>query len=189
MSRSRSLAGASRRLFFAAAGTLVVLPAAADAQMHGDMPALAAARQPYESVRDYVLQTARGVPETVIAYQPTDEVRTFGQLLGHIGNASYAFCSAALGEQSPAQGNLEEVTTQAGLVDGLEDAFAYCDRAYEELAGPRLMEEVDLFGMSGTRLWVLVFNATHTWEHYGNLVTYMRLNDIVPPSSGGMSGN
>jgi hypothetical protein len=50
------------------------------------------------------------------------------------------------------------------------------------------MEEVSLFGQTGSRLWVLVFNATHNWEHYGNLVTYMRLNGIVPPSSGGMSG-
>ena len=154
------------------------------------MAGLDAARVPYESVRDYVLQTARGVPESVIAYRPTDEVRTFGQLLGHIANASFMFCSAALGEDSPASTNYEEVTTKAGLTAGLEEAFRYCDRAYgHELMGPRLMEEISLFGQSGSRLWVLVFNATHTWEHYGNLVTYMRLNGIVPPSSGGMSGS
>jgi hypothetical protein len=39
--------------------------------------------------------------------------------------------------------------------------------------------------MTGDRMWVLIFNATHNWEHYGNLVTYLRLNGIVPPSSGG----
>ena len=106
-----------------------------------------------------------------------------------MANASFAFCSAALGEDSPASTNYEEVADQAGLAAGLEEAFAYCDRAHSELAGPRLMEEVSLFGQNGSRRWVLVFNATHTWEHYGNLVTYMRLNDIVPPSSGGLTGN
>jgi len=139
-------------------------------------------------VRDYVLRTARGVPAEVLAYRPTEEVRSFGELLGHVANASFTFCAAALGEDSPATTNYEEVTDQAGLVRGLEEAFAYCDRAHAELRGPRLMQEVDLFGQSGTRLWVLVFNATHTWEHYGNLVTYMRLNGIVPPSSGGLGG-
>ena len=153
------------------------------------MPALAAARMQYEAVRDLMLRTAHGVPATVLAYRPTEEVRSFGELLGHVANASFAFCSAALGEDSPASTNYEEVADQAGLAAGLEEAFAYCDRAHSELAGPRLMEEVSLFGQNGSRLWVLVFNATHTWEHYGNLVTYMRLNDIVPPSSGGLTGN
>lgn len=176
----------------AALAVLVVAPSDALAQMGphgGDMPAMDAARRQYEAVRDYMLQTARGIPESVVAYRPTDEVRSFGELLGHVANASYAFCSAALGEDSPASMNYEEVTDKAGLTAGLEAAFAYCDRAHAELRGPRLMEEVSLFGQTGSRLWVLMFNATHSWEHYGNLVTYMRLNGIVPPSSGGMSGD
>jgi len=200
MNRSIPTRRPVRRAFLVALALATGLPAAAlvspsraDAQMGprgggGEPAALDATRRQYEMVRDYVLQTARGVPDDVIDYRPAEEVRSFGELLGHVANASYSFCSAALGEQSPSTRNLEELTDRAQLASALDDAFAYCDRAHTELTGPRLMEEVNLFGQTGPRIWVLVFNATHTWEHYGNLVTYMRLNGIVPPSSGGMSG-
>ncbi|MDZ7781196.1 MAG: DinB family protein [Gemmatimonadota bacterium] len=185
----------ARRLLLAVLSVLLVTPAVVEAQMgrgpggQRGAPAMDAARQQYEAVRDYVLQTARGLPEDLVTYRPTEEVRSFGELLGHIANASYSFCSAAVGEQSPNSTDYEAVTDKAGLTQALEEAFSYCDRVHGELRGPRAMEEVELFGQTGTRLWVLTFNATHTWEHYGNLVTYLRLNGIVPPSSGGMSGD
>lgn len=145
------------------------------------------ARNMYEMVRGYVMTTADEATDDLLAYRPTDGVRTVGELLGHIGNASFAFCSAALGEDSPATGNLEQAANKAALVAGLNEGFAYCDRAYSELTPAQLAEPVSLFGMNGTKVWVLIFNAAHTWEHYGNLVTYLRMNDIVPPSSrGGM---
>lgn len=194
MIRQNPVAHVFRSVFASVLVAALLSPGALEAQMgrgqgmRGQMPALDAARRQYESVRDYMLQTARGIPEDVVAYRPTEEVRSFGELLGHVANASYTFCATALGEDSPSSTNYEEVTDKAGLTSALEGAFAYCDRAHTELAGPRMMEEVSLFGQTGSRLWVLVFNATHIWEHYGNLVTYMRLNGIVPPSSGGMSG-
>jgi uncharacterized damage-inducible protein DinB len=165
---------------------LLALPAPARTQAP-EPPGLVGARHIHEIARDYLLQTAREATEELNAFRPTDEVRSFGEILGHAGNASYAFCSTALGEASPATSNLEEAPDKATLVAGLEAAFAYCDRAYTEVLPPRLGEEVNLFGMTGSRMWVLIFNAAHNWEHYGNLVTYMRLNGIVPPSSrGGM---
>ena len=48
---------------------------------------------------------------------------------------------------------------------------------------PKLTDEVELFGMKGSKLWVLNFNAVHNAEHYGNLVTYLRMKGMVPPSS------
>lgn len=184
-----------RRILLAALAALFVTPAVVEAQMgggpdgEGGAPAVDAARQQYEAVRDNVLQTAQGLPEDLVTYRPTEEVRSFGELLGHIANASYSFCSAAIGEESPNSTDYEEVTDKESLAQALDDAFAYCDRVHGELGGSAAMEEVELFGQTGTRLWVLTFNATHIWEHYGNLVTYLRLNDIVPPSSGGMSGD
>ena len=137
---------------------LTVFPTVAEAQMgrggggggmhEGDMPPLVAVRMQYEAVRDHILSTARGVPANVLAYRPTDEVRSFGELLGHVANASFSFCSTALGEDSPASTNYEEVTDQAGLVAGLEEAFAYCDRAHTGMSGMQLMEEVSLFGQT-----------------------------------------
>jgi uncharacterized damage-inducible protein DinB len=170
-------------------GALLASPVPAIGQDAGAGAGLiGAALQPYESVRDHVLQTARNAPAEVLSYRPTEDTRSFRELLGHIANASYAFCSAALGESSPGTQNFEQVEDREALTRGLEEAFAYCDRAHGALDDAQLVEQVELFGQTGSRLWVLVFNATHTWEHYGNLVTYMRLNGIVPPSSGGLTG-
>jgi uncharacterized damage-inducible protein DinB len=71
-------------------------------------------------------------------------------------------------------------------VEVIKGSFDYCDEAYA-MDDAMAMGEVDLWGETGTRLWVLSYNLTHDWEHYGNLVTYMRANGQVPPSSqGGM---
>jgi uncharacterized damage-inducible protein DinB len=187
MSR-RTFAPTRRGLLSCAAlAAIVAAPATVQAQGMNDSHGLAGARHMYEMVRDYVMATASDTPADLFAYRPTEEVRSLGQILGHVGNASFMFCSAALGESSPATGDLEENATKDALVTGLSAAFQYCDRAYTELSSEQLAEQLDLFGMSGSKLWVLIFNTSHTWEHYGNLVTYLRMNDIVPPSSrGGM---
>ncbi len=175
-----------RGTYAALAAATLLLPTAAAAQDAG-AAGLDGARMLYEMVRGHIMTTANEATDDLLAYRPTAEVRTLGELLGHIGNASYAFCSAALGEDSPATGNLEEAPDKAALVAGLTAGFAYCDRAYAELSGARLAEPVSLFGINSTRVGVLIFNASHDWEHYGNIVTYLRMNGIVPPSSrGGM---
>lgn len=67
--------------------------------------------------------------------------------------------------------------------DALRDAFAYCSRAYVALTDAGANETVKAFGQERNKLGVLWFNASHNLEHYGNLVVYMRLKGIVPPSS------
>jgi len=139
----------------------------------------------YEMVKGYIIAAAEQMPEENFGYQPTPEVRTFGQIVGHVAMSQYWFCNAATGQvQEP--GNYEELTVKAELVGAVTEAFDYCIEAYA-MDDAVAMEEVDLWGETGTRLWVLAYNATHAWEHYGNLVTYMRENGMVPPSSqGGM---
>jgi uncharacterized damage-inducible protein DinB len=172
-------------LIAAALASFVAVPSAASAQMDANAAALDGARSMYEMVRDFIMTTATDTPEDLYAFRPTDEVRSLGELLGHVGNASFAFCSTVLGENSPASSDLEQAPSKDAMVAGLRTAFAYCDRAYSEPSPAQLAEQVNLFGMSGSKMWVLIFNATHDWEHYGNLVTYLRLNGIVPPSSRG----
>jgi arsenite transporter len=70
-----------------------------------------------------------------------------------------------------------------GLTSALHSAFADCNRAYETLADANANETVKAFGQERNKLGVLWFNASHNLEHYGNLVVYMRMKGIVPPSS------
>ena len=154
----------------------------AAAQQHQHDGGLAAIQPLYDRVKDLFIKSAELMPEEQYSFRPTPEVRTYGEIVGHVAAENYLFCSTALGEQNPNTAELEQATGKANLVRALRQSFAYCDPAYrmEEM---RAMEQVTFFGSTGSRLWVLIFNVTHDSEHYGNVVTYLRMKGLVPPSS------
>ena len=146
-------------------------------------PATAAARQVWEGTRNYITQSAADVPENLYSFRPTPDVRTFGEIIGHVAGAQYMFCAVVLGEKVPAEDAVEKTAkTKAALVDALKKSNDYCARAYATTDQANVAM-VDLFGEQRTKLHALMQNASHDAEHYGNLVTYMRINKIVPPSS------
>lgn len=131
-----------------------------------------------------IMATAELLDEELYGYRPTDEVRSMGEILAHVANAQFMFCSAAAGEENPNGENFEESrTTKAGIVEALEMGFGYCDGVYEAMTDDAGAGPVEFFGGPNTVHGVLAFNSAHNYEHYGNLVTYMRMNGIVPPSS------
>jgi uncharacterized damage-inducible protein DinB len=176
-----------KRSMLALAGLLVASPVAAQEAHAGhamQTGAVAGVKGLYDMVKDWTTKAADQVSEADYAFKPTPEVRSFGQLIGHVANANYMFCSTALGEQSPAGQNFEQVTSKAQLVQGLRASFTYCDRAYA-MTDMKAAEPLTVFGREATRLYALEFNMGHDFEHYGNIVTYMRLKGLVPPSSQG----
>ena len=137
----------------------------------------------YERTKTFVMASAEMLEEDLYSFRPTDDVRSVGELFAHIANAQYSFCAAAAGERSPATENFEESrTTKAQLLDALGMGFAYCDAVYAGMTDEAGARTLSFLGPT-TAHGVLAFNAAHNYEHYGNLVTYMRLNGIVPPSS------
>ncbi len=144
---------------------------------------VADARALWTDVRDYVLQSAIDMPEAKYSYRPTPDVRTFGELIAHIAGSQSMFCAMALGTKPPAEDAVESKTqTKAALVDALKKSNADCVPAYAQ-ADAAVASKTDMFGRPQTRLYALLENATHDNEHYGNIVTYFRLNGMVPPSS------
>jgi uncharacterized damage-inducible protein DinB len=138
----------------------------------------------HERVTGYLIAAAEQMPESDYSYRPSDEVRTFGQVVGHLANTQYMFCGTISGGESDPPENFEMRTSKAGLVDALKMAFAQCDAAYA-LNDAQAMQELEFFGNTGTKLWGLTFHIAHNWEHYGTLATYMRATGHVPPSSQG----
>ena len=128
--------------------------------------------------------TAEMLDEELFSFRPTDEVRSMGELLAHIAGAQFLFCASAAGEDSPNSENFEETrTTKASIVEALESGFAYCEAVYGHMTDEAGGEMVTFFGSPMAKSGILAFNSAHNYEHYGNLVTYMRLNGITPPSS------
>ena len=137
----------------------------------------------YGHVKGVLLRSAEKMPEENYSFKPTDTVRSYGQIIGHVADAQYLFCSIALGEKNPGLKIEQSKTSKADLIAALKDAFAYCDKAYDGMTDASGTQMVKLFDMDAPKLGVLTVNNMHNLEHYGNLVTYMRLKNIVPPTS------
>jgi uncharacterized damage-inducible protein DinB len=137
----------------------------------------------YTNIKNTVIRAAEKMPAENYSFQPTDTVRTFGQLVGHIADAQYLFCSVVLGEKNPAPGIEKGKSAKDDLVKALKDGFAYCDKAYDGMTDQHAADMVKMFGQDMTKLNVLYINSSHNNEHYGNIVTYMRIKGLVPPSS------
>lgn len=138
----------------------------------------------YQRIQRDVLEAAQKMAEADYGFKPAEGVRTFGQLVGHVANAQYLFCSPVKGEANPNQGqNHEKLATKADLVAALEKAFTYCDGVYAALTDQQAHQLITLFGMEMSKVTALYGNVAHTFEHYGNIATYMRVKGLVPPST------
>jgi uncharacterized damage-inducible protein DinB len=175
----------------------VGLPASAQTTDAGYWDALtpsmaSVAKTMHASVRRNLAEAAAAMPDAEYGFKPTPEVRSFGQVIGHVINANFFFCSQARGEKSPATQDYEKVADKATLVKALNDALAYCDGAYNDTTDSTFQTLVKVAAPSKEqtpRGMVLMFNTTHNEEHYGNLVVYMRLKGHVPPSTARAAAN
>ena len=145
------------------------------------------------TIRRDLIEAAEAMPAAEFAFKPTPQVRSFGEILGHVAFANFYFCAMAKGEPPPSTVNYERtVTDKPGLVKALGDALNYCDGVYKETTDANASQPVKLSGPGGsgqsTRALVLIFNTTHNNEHYGNVIVYLRLKGIVPPSTARVQG-
>jgi uncharacterized damage-inducible protein DinB len=148
-----------------------------------DNPFSAWNKRTYGSVKKILVGYAEKMPEGNYNFKPADAVRSYGQIIGHIADSQYFFCSLVLGEKNPAPGIENSKTSKADLIAALKDAFAYCDKAYDGMTDPTGAQIVTLMGTDTPKLCVLFTNLQHTAGHRGNLVTYLRMKNIVPPTS------
>lgn len=137
----------------------------------------------YERTKGILLRSAEKMPEENYSFKPVDAVRTYGQIIGHLADAQYLFCSVASGEKNPGLNIEKTKTSKADLIAALKDGFAYCDKVYNSMTDAASLQTVKFFGNDAPKYAVLQISVGHNMEHYGNLVTYMRMKGIVPPTS------
>ena len=137
----------------------------------------------YLFLSNNVVRAAEKMPEENYSFKPTPDVRSFGQLVGHVADANYMFCALASGEANPAKNIEKTKTSKADLVAAVTDAVAYCGKTFDGMTDSKGGEMVKFMSFNLARLSMLSLNTAHTDEHYGNMVTYFRIKGIVPPSS------
>jgi uncharacterized damage-inducible protein DinB len=137
----------------------------------------------YQFLSSAVVRAAEKMPEENYSFKPTPEVRSFGQLVGHVADANYMFCSQASGEANPGKNVEKTKTSKADLVAAVKDAVAYCSKTFDGMTDASGSQMVKFFNFNLAKITLLSLNTAHTDEHYGNMVTYLRIKGIVPPTS------
>ena len=176
--------------FFAMLSLGLALPLAAQTDPAAN-PLSGWLRTAYMNNRNNILRSAEKMPEEFYDLRPgpQQEVRTFGQQVGHLANYNYLWCSQAKVEKNPNAGtNLEKLTTKAEFIKALTDAYAYCEGAYNALTDASGAESIEITTEGGQtrknlRMGLLILNYAHNNEIYGSMVSYMRMKSIVPPAS------
>jgi uncharacterized damage-inducible protein DinB len=172
--------------------TLATVPSAVLAQEPAPAQApVAASANPISSSQSkmyimlsgVVVSAAEKMPEENYSFKPTPDVRSFGQLVGHLADSQYYFCSLAAGETKSSGGVEKNKTAKADLVAALKEAVAYCTKVNTTMTDAKGSETTKLMNSDFARLSVLAANIAHDYEHYGNMATYMRIKGIVPPTS------
>jgi len=169
----------------AVGATLVQAQTPAPAADPGNMTRFSrAVKARYDSIKRDIVESADLVPEAEYAFKATPEVRSFGEIIGHIADTQNYFCGVAAGKNPQYADTLEKGTkTKAELVKGLKDSVAACDAVYGGLTAETSLALVPAGKGDALRAMILLDNVSHDNEHYGNLVTYMRLKGHVPPST------
>ena len=139
------------------------------------------ARGAWREVQSYLLRSAENTPDAVFVFKPSPEVRSFGETLDHVAASERGYCEMALGEKPSGGGSGTGARTKLEMIAALHTAYGTCERAYAQSEADAAQPAYG--GGRATRLQMLLTNAIHDNEHYGNIVTYLRMNRLVPPSS------
>jgi uncharacterized damage-inducible protein DinB len=145
----------------------------------------------FNAIKGNITKSASQFPEDKYTWQPTPLVRSWARLVAHVADDNNGACSALTGQPRPArldsedsQNSAANKMTKADLEKALADSFALCDKAFAAVTDANMMERNGNRSKVGT----LIYNTSHINEHYGNIVTYMRLNNLVPPSTAARGG-
>ena len=144
-------------------------------------PFSADAKQSYIGIKTTLTKAAEKMPEENYSFKTVPAVRTYGEMIGHIADIQVMLCGLVKGEQK--RGDAASKKTKAELTAALKASFDYCDPVYDSMTDAAGAAKVTLFGRQLTKLGVLNFNTEHDNEMYGNMVAFLRIKGIVPPSS------
>lgn len=127
-----------------------------------------------------IITAAKQMPEEYYSFRPTPEVRSFGELMAHIAESNFEMTAIAKGETAPVS---ESAHTKTEVIKALETSFDYSAKARKDMTKERKEAMVQFMGGTQPAGNVLDFSVFHSLQHYGNVIVYMRLKGLIPPSS------
>jgi hypothetical protein len=133
----------------------------------------------YTQIKTIILASAEKMPAENFPFKPTPEIRSYGELFTHVAQTQMALCNMP-GAARPAP---VTVTAKDEIIAALKKSFDMCDAAYATVTEANAMEISGAGFMRGSKLGMIGKNVAHDNEMYGQMVVYMRMKGIVPPST------
>jgi uncharacterized damage-inducible protein DinB len=148
-----------------------------------------------DNVESEFTTAAEAMPEDKYSFAPTNGefkgVRTFAQQVKHVAAVNYIIAAAILEEKPPVElggeNGPDSIKSKADILKFLKDSFTYLHKAMSSLTDANLVGTVKApFGNDkASRLGLATLSIAHPFDHYGQMVEYLRMNGIVPPASRG----
>ena len=155
---------------------------AGSAQVQTANPLTAIVTERFNSIRMNLEDSAGLMPEEKYSFRLTPPQRTFGEWIAHTAMGNYSFCSAIKGEKPPeAAQHVHHLKTKAEISQVLKESFAYCAEALKEMTDQKALAPAGPNNVAPVRGMVALVSSDN--EHYGNLVGYLRANNLTPPST------
>ncbi len=179
---------------------LTVFCSRGTSQVASSEPLIKSIKGMHDNVKTFMLGAADEFPEKEYTFQATPEVRTVAQLFMHVAYWQYYFCGQAKGEEPTRHPLLQAFhdnnerlqgmkiePSKANVVAALRASYDYCDSVFASLTPEQAGQVIRAPGFMNVneapRVHFLSYNVSHANEHYGNIVTYLRLKGHVPPST------
>jgi uncharacterized protein YciI/uncharacterized damage-inducible protein DinB len=177
----------SSRIFLAALCSIAVATAAlAQSTAQPADPQAQTLKQFYNFNKRVIIASAEKMPAEHYGFKPAPEVRSFAELVGHVADGNYLTCSPVKGEPNPQkeiQHTEKTAKTKDEVIKSLKASFDYCDAVFNNLSDATLKETYKQGDRDRPKASMATLNVYHGGEHYGNIVVYLRLKGLVPPSS------
>ncbi len=147
----------------------------------------ASLQRQYNGIKTNLTEAANKLSDAEYSFRPSPDMRVYGAQFGHTAFFHYVFCAVAKGEANPNQEDFEKnnqkMTSKADVVKILADSFAYCDPVFASLTDDSALQFVKQGANEETRAAVLANLIRHDNEEYGVISVYIRLKNLVPPST------
>jgi hypothetical protein len=151
-------------------------------------------RNIFNNIKNNITKAADQFPEDKYGWSPTPDVRTWGGLISHIVDDNNGSCFLLAGETAPPPSldrggkptDAGKDLKKADIVKLLAESFARCDKAFDAVNETNMAERNG--NTNRSKFGAVFYDTQHINEHYGNIVTYMRLQGLVPPSSAPRGG-
>jgi hypothetical protein len=137
----------------------------------------------YNRLKPNVIKAAEKMPEADYQYKPTPEIRTYARVVNHITEAQFHTCTTLNGTAFDKASVPSDTATKDVIVAALKASYAECDKAYGALTDANISELLTAGQGKRSRIGMAWGNVSHDNEQYAELSTYLRLKNLVPPTS------